>query len=256
MPRRFRLPEGTVRRLVLAAGILFPFVAYLGLRALPATRPMMMRTEARILRTTTRLAQAFRYVVLEETFEANELAACQAQNTTLIQDLAVLRASDVGPVRTLPIEVVSRTYGGDTHRVLLWKAEGDPFLVGEGVGAGKILYGLIVEAKSDLAVVETITSEKSAIPAMILGKEATVGIARGTGGAWLELAYVPKGSDVAIGDSVVTSGLDGSVTRGLVLGTVREVIDADPSPFYRIKVAPMVSPDAWWEGEVFHIPTL
>lgn len=256
MPRRFRLPEGAVRRLMLGAGVLLPFLLYMGLRTFSLTRSFMLANESSVVRGTTRFTQAIRYVFFDEKLEQDALGMCKEERAELAEEVALLRASDVGPVRTLPVEVIARTYNGDSHKVLVWKQEDDPFVVGEGVGAGKILYGIITEAKIDLAVVETITSEKSAIPAMISGKEATVGIAEGTGGAWLEFSYVPKGSDVVTGDIVVTSGLGGGVVRGMVIGTVREVINADPSPFYRIKVEPLVYSDAWWEGEVFHLPML
>jgi cell shape-determining protein MreC len=256
MPRRLRFPEGAPRRFLLALGIVLPFVLYAGARTLPFTRQRIMKEEARLVRITSRAGEAFRYVLFDEALEENELNMYRQQVAALTEELATLRSTDVGPVRTLPVQVLARAYRGDRGEVLVWKAEGDPFVMGEGVGAGKILFGMIIEVKNDLAVVQTITHEKSAIPAMISGKETTIGIAMGTGGAWIEFSYVPKESDVAVGDTLVTSGLGGGVTRGLVLGTIREVMDADPSPFYRIKVEPMIYSDAWWEGEVFHFPVL
>lgn len=256
MPRRFRLPEGMRRRFLLAVGIFLPFIFYIALRNFPLTRDILLRAEARMVRITTRVGQAFKYVFLHEYFEQNELALCSAEKAQLAEQVAILLLSDVGPVRTLPVQVVARAYGGDEQHVLVWKTDSEPFSSGEGVGVGKILFGVVLEAKNDLAVVRMITHSESAIPAMVLGKEATVGIVSGTGGAWLEFLYVPKGSDVHVGDTLVTSGLGQGVTRGLVLGTVREVIDADPSPFYRIKVEPLIQSDSWWEAEVLHIPSL
>lgn len=256
MPRRFRLPEGMLRRLLLAAGILFPFALYTFLRAVPQTRPSVLAFEAQTARITTRAGEAFRYVFLRKDFEENELTLCQEERRALTEELATLRASNVGPMRILPVQVIARSYAGDDHKVLIWKEEGDPFVVGEGVGTGKILLGIIVEAKNDLAVVRTLTHSESAIPAMVSGKEETVGILSGTTGAWMEFSYVPKGSAVAVGDTLVTSGLGGGIVRDLVLGTVREIIDADPSPFYRIKVEPAIYSNAWWEADVFHLPSL
>lgn len=256
MPRRFRLPEGVLRRFLLTLGIFIPFVLYVGLRSFSVTRPTILQGEARFVRGATRIGQAVRYVFLEESWEEHALMTCTEEKEKLVQEMSTLRYTDVGPVRAFPVQVVARAYQGDEEDVLVWKQEGDPFVVGEGVGVGRILLGMVVEAKNDLAVVQTITHAQSAIPAMVSGKEETVGIAKGTGGAWLELLYVPKGSAVEVGDTVVTSGLGGGITRGLALGTVKEVIDADPSPFYRIKVEPLIYSDAWWEGEVFHIPSL
>jgi len=256
MPRRFRLPEGVLRRFLLATGIFFPFLLYIAFRFFPPTRLYLFNFESRVVRVTTRIAQSFRYIFLDEVIEEHELALCTEEKAHLAEQVATLLSSDVGPIRTLPVQVVARAYGGDEQAVLVWKMDSEPFVVSEGVGVGKILFGVVLEANNDLAVVRMITHPDSAIPAMVLGKEMTVGIVSGTGGAWLEFSYVPKGSDVQVGDTLVTSGLGQGVTRGFVLGTVREVIDADPSPFYRIKVEPLIASNAWWEAEVLHVPVL
>lgn len=257
MPRKFRLPEGIARRFFLAGGVLFPFAVYMALRALPITREHVLALEARTVRVATRTKQAVQYVFLNKAMEENALWSCREEVKEVAQELAEVRATNAGPVRTFPVGVIARTYAGEEQKLLVWNTQTqDPFMVGEGVGAGKILFGVIVEAKKDLAVVQTTTHKASAIPAMISGKEETIGIAEGTGGAWLELAYVPKGSSIAVGDTVVTSGMGGGMIRGLILGIVQEIIDADPSPFYRIKVEPLVYSDDWWDAEVFHLPTL
>ncbi len=256
MPRRFRLPEGVLRRFLLTLGIFLPLFLYVGFRALPQTRAYLFGFESRIVRLTTRIVHAFHYVFLNEAIEENELVLCTEEKVHLTEQVAKLFSSNVGPTRTLPVQIVARAYGGDDQSILVWKMDSEPFVIGEGVGVGRILLGVVLEANNDLGVVRMITHPESAIPAMVLGKEATIGIVSGTGGAWLEFSYVPKGSDVQVGDTLVTSGLGQGVTRGFVLGTVREVIDADPSPFYRIKVEPLIASEAWWEAEVLHIPTL
>ncbi len=256
MPRRFRIPEGLGRRLLLASGIILPLVLYTALRAIPVTRGWLLSNEARVVRITTRIGDAFRYVVLNKAFEENELLVCTQEKEMLAAQVSTLLYTDAGPVRNLPVQVVARAYGGDGQHVLVWNASSEPFVVGEAVGTGRILLGTVIEAKNDLAVVQLVTHEASALPAMVSNKEATIGIASGTGGSWMEFSYVPKGSDVHVGDVVVTSGLGGNMLRGLVLGTVREVIDADPSPFYRIKMEPLVYGNAWWEAEVLHLPVL
>lgn len=256
MPRRFRLPEGMLRRLLLATGIFVPFLCYLILRTIPFTRTAVLSGESRIVRFATRTGEAFRYVVFDDALASNELLFCTEEKNHLAENLASVLLADVGPVRTLPVQVIARAYRGEAEQMLIWRRESESFFIGQGVGVGRILFGVIIEAKNDLAIVRSTTHKQSALPAMILGKEETVGIAAGTGGAWIEFAYVPKGSAVAVGDVLVTSGLGEGVARGFVLGIVREVIDADPSPFYRIKVEPSVPSDAWWEAEVFSIPSL
>lgn len=256
MPRRIRIPEGFVRRLALAGGMLVPLLGYGVFRQLPSTRDQVLSFESRIVRVTTRVGEAVAYVFQDSEREKSELSVCLEEKNLLANQVQAALYAKVGPERTFPVQVVARAYGGDEGSVLVWNGSGETFVVGEAVGVGSIFLGSVEQAKGDLAVVQLVTHEASEIPAMLAGKEDVVGVLSGTGGAWLEFNYVPKGSAVAVGDTVVTSGLGSSLSRGLIFGTVREIIDADPSPFYRIKVEPMVPSDAWWEAEVFHIPNL
>ena len=185
MPRRFRIPEGVLRRFVLSLGILAPLILYGVLRAVPWSRPGILQTEARIVRVTTRLEQAVRFVFTESALEENALVQCTEDKNRLVNELGELRARAVGPLRTLPVQVIARAYGGERENVLLWREDATPFYEGESIGVGKILLARVKEAKGDLAVAQSVTHKESAIPAMIAEKEEVMAVVQGTGGAWL-----------------------------------------------------------------------
>lgn len=52
----------------------------------------------------------------------------------------------------------------------------------------------------------------------------------------LTLNNIPKSAKVAVGDSVITSGLSSIFPRGLMMGTVSEVVNEEGSNFYTLKL--------------------
>jgi len=61
--------------------------------------------------------------------------------------------------------------------------------------------------------------ERSRVPGVVSGQVS----GQSSGAEDLVLEYVPERSDVAVGDVVVTSGVDGIYPKGLVVGRVRYV---------------------------------
>jgi cell shape-determining protein MreC len=61
-------------------------------------------------------------------------------------------------------------------------------------------------------------------------------VAEGIGGNSCRLKYVSPVSDVAVGDRVVFSGFDGSMPKGVLLGTVVSVDRPKESLFQKVKV--------------------
>jgi rod shape-determining protein MreC len=61
-------------------------------------------------------------------------------------------------------------------------------------------------------------------------------IAEGVGGNFCRLKYVSPTQDVAVGDRIVFSGFDGSMPKGVLLGTVVSVDRPKESLFQKVKV--------------------
>ena len=82
--------------------------------------------------------------------------------------------------------------------------------------------GRVVTTDSSFAKVRLITDPWSRV-AGIVQRSRVEGIVVGKGDGPLQMTYVPKYADVAIGDRVITSGLDGVFPRGFGIGRVIEV---------------------------------
>lgn len=114
----------------------------------------------------------------------------------------------------------------------------DAVLAGGGV-VGRILMPTIHYSK-----VMLLTDRNSHIPA-IVQRSRVRGILVGAGGGSCILKYVSKGSDVAVGDRIVTSGLDESLPKGLLLGIVVDIKEdyGIERLFQYIEVKPLVDLD-------------
>lgn len=88
------------------------------------------------------------------------------------------------------------------------------------------------------AKVWLITDPNSGVAGVVQRSRAQ-GMVAGRGTAGLELRYVPNYADVAHGDRVVTSGLDGIFPRGFGLGRVTAISQA-PDGIQTIQVAPEI----------------
>jgi len=86
--------------------------------------------------------------------------------------------------------------------------------------------GRVVWADKRFAKVRLLTDPNSGA-AGIVQRSRAEGMVLGHGDGRLEMSYVPKFADVALGDRVITSGLDGVFPRGFGIGRV--TIVQDPS---------------------------
>ncbi len=104
---------------------------------------------------------------------------------------------------------------GTTHGI----EPGHPVITHEGV------VGVVTATSSHAAKTMLILDRQSAVDALVQRSRAR-GVVRGVGRDRLEFEFVVRGSDVAPGDEVITSGLGGLYPKGLRLGRVSELRDA------------------------------
>ena len=82
--------------------------------------------------------------------------------------------------------------------------------------------------------------DRSAAAGALIERTRAAGVVRGhTDQALLRMEYMSKLDDVAPGDVVITSGIDGIYPKGFPLGEVEEVLDSD-GPYRTIFVRPQV----------------
>jgi len=84
-----------------------------------------------------------------------------------------------------------------------------------------------------------IVDRKSSADAMVQ-RTRVRGMLKGKGGNRCSLEFVPKNTDVQVGDLVLASGLVGLYPKGLVFGKVTAANKKNPGVFQEIEVTPNV----------------
>jgi rod shape-determining protein MreC len=111
--------------------------------------------------------------------------------------------------------------------------EGQPVINPEGI------VGIVVEATSHFAKVMLITDPNSAVDAIIQNSRARGIIKGGARGACV-LNFVLRKYEVAEGDTVVSSGMDGVFPKGLPIGKVNTIVKREAGIFQDVSVIPYV----------------
>ncbi len=125
----------------------------------------------------------------------------------------------------LPAEVVGLDVAPWFRSVLVDRGEqhgvepGHPVITHDGV------VGVVTATSGHAAKTMLLLDRQSSVDALVQRSRAR-GVVRGVGRDRLEFEFVVRGSDVAIGDEIVTSGLGGVFPKGLAIGRVAELREA------------------------------
>jgi rod shape-determining protein MreC len=102
------------------------------------------------------------------------------------------------------------------------------------------LVGKVIACGPDQSLVQTILATESRVSVMSR-RSRTAGLARPEAGARLELDYVPRSADFAIGDTVVTAGLGGVFPAGIPVGTVVSLPERASTMFRPVTTKPFIN---------------
>jgi rod shape-determining protein MreC len=160
---------------------------------------------------------------LETQLQAHSVRAQEAER---LRDLLSLRKAV--PLDTVAAEVVGREGVPWFRSLTIDKGESDGIALDSPVMSPTGVVGRVFAVGPHAARVQVLLDrdsgagvlvERSRVPGVVTGQVS----GQASGGEDLVLEYVPERSDVAVGDVVVTSGVDGIYPKGLVVGRVRYV---------------------------------
>jgi rod shape-determining protein MreC len=141
-------------------------------------------------------------------------------------------------LKTTAADVIGGAAIPDFRTVTIDKGTRDGLRGDMAVIAPAGVVGRIVIPSPRSAKVQLLIDRNAAAGALIERSRAQ-GVVVGSGDDRLELAYVSEVSDIAVGDTVVTSGIDGIYPKGFVIGRV-ETVERSGGGFKRIVVRPDV----------------
>ena len=101
------------------------------------------------------------------------------------------------------------------------------------------VVGHVIHASLKSSKVLLITDSRSAVDSLFQETRKS-GITVGTGEDICEMKFVPISAKVSVGDKVVSSGLGGVFPKGLMVGTVVDIVKQDHEMFQGIRVATSV----------------
>ena len=154
-----------------------------------------------------------------------------------LERLAEAVGYPVPPGYTLsPADVAYVDYASWLRTLVLYA--GDlPVEVNQPVVASSGLVGRVISAAPPWARVQLITDRSAAVGAM-LASTRRQGVVR-SGRDGLVFDFLPLAAAVAVGDRVVTSGIDGIYPRGIPVGTVAAVEPGDEL-FVAVRLEPAI----------------
>ncbi|MFB6226366.1 MAG: rod shape-determining protein MreC [Candidatus Paceibacteria bacterium] len=113
--------------------------------------------------------------------------------------------------------------------------KGNPVIVLDGAIVGKI-----AQVSKNTSIVRLLHDSQSKIAGTVLNKDKSIGLVEGGFGINLFLNYIPQNEQIYIGDTIVTSGLDSKMPRGLAIGEVEAIEESPYQPFQRAVIKPIV----------------
>ncbi|MFO7555288.1 MAG: rod shape-determining protein MreC [Desulfobacterales bacterium] len=141
--------------------------------------------------------------------------------------------------RVLSAEVVGKDPSPYFKTILVDKGKNDGVEKGMAVVIPKGIAGQITDVSSHYSKVLLIIDHNSAVDALVQSDRAR-GIIQGGAAGQCFLKYVLRKHDIAIGDNVVSSGMDGVFPKGLGVGVVSSVIKPKSGIFQEVTVTPYV----------------
>jgi rod shape-determining protein MreC len=213
-------------------GIRHVWSGYVGLR--------QVRAENEVLRRQLAEAQ----IALQE-------QKALADRTRGLEQLLELRGRS--NLRTAAAEIIAAGAVSDFRTVTIDKGTREGLRPDMAVIAPAGVVGRVVVPSASAAKVQLLIDRNAAIGALIERSRAQ-GVVVGAGDEWLRMEYVSEVADVAPGDIVVTSGIDGIYPKGFIIGRI-ETVERTGGAYKRILVRPAVDFSSLEEVLVVLTPT-
>ena len=144
------------------------------------------------------------------------------------------------PVAT--VRVIGRVRENNVLFLVLNGGTADQIKIGQPVVVDGVLVGKIVKVQESSSVMIPLTATTTKTAATFAGSEKTSGIIEGELNLNLKMDLIPKDVEVSNGATVITSGLEEYIPRGLVIGTV-EYVESNLEDLFQVAYlnAPMRS---------------
>jgi rod shape-determining protein MreC len=139
----------------------------------------------------------------------------------------------------IPAQVVGRDPSPWSKTLVVDKGTADGVRQGAPVVVPEGIVGVVTEVSARYAKVLLLTDPNSAVDALVQQTRAR-GIVKGGGNGYCVFDYVLRKHEINVGDTVVSSGLDGVFPKGLRVGRISEVVHLNAGIFQKVSITPFV----------------
>ena len=152
-----------------------------------------------------------------------EFEMLKAENTTLQEYMNL--TDKYSSYQTIPAYVINKDVSNFSSTLVLNVGTKDGIRENMTVIADKGLVGHIVSVTENTCKVQVIIDSASTVSCSISTTNDSI-ICKGTleNNQILRASYIPTGAELIQGDSVYTSGIGGIYPKGIIIGTVKEII--------------------------------
>ncbi len=165
----------------------------------------------------------------------------------------LLELRDRSNLSTVAADIIGSGVTPDFRTITIDKGVADGLRTDMAVLAPAGVVGRVVVPSARAAKVQLLIDRNAAAGALVERSRAQ-GIVVGAGDERLRMQYVSEIADIAVGDMVVTSGIDGIFPKGFVIGRV-EAIEKNGTAYKEILVKPAVDFSSLEEVLVVLTPT-
>ena len=123
--------------------------------------------------------------------------------------------------------------------IIIDKGKSDGVEKGLPVVATEGIAGQVIDITYNYSKVLLIIDHNSAVDALVQ-RTRDRGLIKGQSGGRCLFKYVLRRHDIKVGDTVVSSGLDGVFPKGLRIGDVSEIIKCNSGMFQEVTVTPYI----------------
>ena len=171
--------------------------------------------------------------------ELRELEVIKAENATLQEYMNL--TEKYADYNTIPAYVINRDVSNYSSTLVLNVGKKDGIEEKMTVIADKGLVGHIISVTENTCKVQVIIDSASTVSCTISTTNESI-ICKGTleNDQILRASYIPTGAELIQGDTVYTSGVGGIYPKGIIIGTVKEIITTSNITDRYAKVEPAV----------------
>ncbi len=141
--------------------------------------------------------------------------------------------------RVIAAEVIGKDPSPWFKTVIIDKGTADGVVKGLPVVIPQGIAGQVVSTAGHYAKVLLLIDNNSAVDALVQRTRAR-GIVKGDTAGQCRFEYVLRKNEIRIGDTVISSGLDGVFPKGLPIGDVSGIVKRSSGIFQEVMVAPFV----------------